>query len=154
MDYSAFVKKALITASTGDKNKLSSYFHADTTLFLPPGPYRIEGLEQYSEIVERLQSLGIVLQYLHIRQPTVISISEDSAFITFHFTSRAMAEGIPLPSLGYCTVIVIKGKIRHLHLSRNRLGAIGDSSSAALNLDGVAPNALTQFTWSDSPGEP
>lgn len=153
MDYSAFVKKALIAASTGDKDKLSSYFHTDTTLFLPPGPYRIEGLEQYSEIVERLRSLGSVLQYLHIRQPDVIQLSENSDLITFHFTSRAMAEGIPLPSHGYCTVIIIKGKIRHLHLFRNRLGAAGDNSSAALNLEGVAPNFLTQMTWSDSPGD-
>lgn len=119
---------------------------------MPPGPYRIEGLEQYSEIVERLQSLGSVLQYLHIRQPDVTRISEDSEFITFHYTSRSMAEGIPLPSHGYCTVIVIKGKIRHLHLFRNRLGTAGDSNSAALNLEGVAPN-FTQMTWSDSPGE-
>lgn len=112
-------KKALLALADNNLDELRKYFHEAVTFFVPGGPYQIEGLESYVESNREFTDLEITTTYLDIRQPIVHGDESGTAVLAFYLVTHKKVKNLSLSWLGRGTALYVKGKIQHLHLTRN-----------------------------------
>lgn len=149
MDTVEFLKGALVAISTGNREPIEKFFAEDCCFQVPTGPYRVDSVAEYLEVVSRHSRLGATLEYLHVRQPRVISLDGTTEAVAFNWVSRSSLDGVISSGVGYGTAVLAESKVRHLHITRYAPAPVAHGEAATSG--GMRDNLLDQLLWSDSP---
>lgn len=148
-----FLRKGLESISAGSSEEMSAIFSEDCCFQVPSGPYRIDSVAEYVDVVSRHATLGGVLEYLHIRQPLVKQFG-DTEVVAFNWVSRSSLDGVVASGVGYGTAIIAGGKIQHLHITRYAPSPgtrVHTAAGERFVGDDTRQDLLNQLLWSDSP---
>jgi hypothetical protein len=149
------VTAAFEAIASGDESKLRTVFAPDASFLLLHNPYRIDDLKTFTAANKSFFDAGGKFVNFDIRQPRVLRVG-DGSVVSFHFSQRLEIGSVSVGSSGRGTLVVVGGKVAHLHVSENEtrggvLPSAGLSASEILASieQGVAGGraGLTRLMW-------
>lgn len=109
------INDALAALAAPTEQSLAAIFASDCVFLLPPGPYRIDSLEEFAKWPK---SAFMSAGGLHIRQPKERRIGRNT-LVSFNWVLSPRDAAAPHLLSGFGTALVLEGKVIHLHLSIN-----------------------------------